>query len=436
MKLITTLLIFNCLNIFASEQVYDLKTLLNIAGRNNPISKQAREKVNEFDADTKLTLSGLFPTVGWTLQSTYEKAALYTGSATMNGDPYKLYSSDLKLTQTLYAYGSISAVKQADLNSKIQSLTVEIQERSLTQNIIQAFYQFIVNQQTYANYQKTQQIIKTSLTTANDRYRTGRGQLLDVLQVKTQLALIEPQIEQARVQAENSANQISYYLGEKERSSFKLQGKLKSLKLQDIQNKINVNDYHLPEYEVNKLQIQNLEYTKDMTYGKDLPVVKLTGDYYYTNYKKADLFSDNSNSWAIALSVNIPLFSGLSTQDEKHVLASQEIQLYEAKRDLENSLSLNQVTSLRNLQSTEVSLESAEKAVTLAEQSQVEAARNYRLATIDFLQFLTVEQSALQAKINLDQLKYQSIVAYLNYFSASGQPLSILVDILSDGGKI
>ena len=89
---------------------------------------------------------------------------------------------------------------------------------------------------------------------------------------------------------------------------------------------------------------------------------------------------------------------------------------------------------MRNLQTAETSLVSAQQAVDLAEASQKEASRNYRLATIDFLQFLSVEQAALQARTTLDQLKYQSIVAYSNYFAASGQSLSILVDILNDEG--
>ena len=91
-----------------------------------------------------------------------------------------------------------------------------------------------------------------------------------------------------------------------------------------------------------------------------------------------------------------------------------------------------QVSSLKNLQTSEASLVSSEAAVRLSEQSQNEAARLYKLSQIDFLQFLTVQQAALQAKTSLDQLKFQTILAYSNYFVATGQPLRKLVDILTD----
>lgn len=430
------LLFLNSPNIFSGEleTILDLKQVLKIAKANNPTLLLAKEKENEIDAQKKLTTSYLFPSVSWSLNGNYQKDAVYTGTPKFSGDPYNLYTSDLKLSQTLFAYGSVSAIKQIEYQKKIQVLSAEIQERTLTQNVIQSFYQFILYQHSLENLLKTQEIIQKSLSTANERYRIGRGQLLDVLQVKTQLALLSPQIENAKNQLETSANQLTFYMGEKERSKFKLKGSLKTLLLKNIQKHIDLKNFRLPEYEMNKLQLEAMEYTKDVTYAKDFPTVKLVGDYLYNNYKKSELFSDYSHAWAVQLQLNIPLFSGFSSQYERQQLISQETQLYHSKHDLEDSLSLNQVTSLRNLQTAEASLDSAATAASLAEQSQNEAHRNYKLATIDFLQFLTVEQAALQAKTALDQLKYQSIIAYANYFMASGQSLSVLVDILSDEG--
>ena len=422
---------------FGSDQLplLDLKQILNIAKENNPGLQAAKEKINQIEGQRKLASSYLYPVLNWSLGSAYQKDAVDTPSPKFNGDPYSIYNSDLKLSQTLYAYGSLSAVKQVEYDKKIQMLNVEIQDRTLVQNIIEAFYRFILNQHLVDNLLKTQDIIQKSLATASNRYKTGRGQLLDVLQVKTQLAFIHPQVDQARNQLEIAANQLAFYMGEKESTHFNLKGQLKTLNLIEIQKYINLKTFHIPEHEINHLQIESLDFTKDVTYGKNFPTLKLVGDYLYNNYKKADLFSAYSHSWSIQLQINIPLFSGLSSLDEKQVLNSEEAQLYRGKRDLENSLSLNQVTSLRNLQTSETSMVSAVQAAELAEESQKEANRNYRLATIDFLQFLTVEQASLQSKTTLDQLKYQSIVAYSNYFVASGQPLSILVDILTSEGR-
>jgi outer membrane protein TolC len=255
--------------------------------------------------------------------------------------------------------------------------------------------------------------------------------MLDILQVKTQLALIEPQIEQAKSQFVIAGQQLVNYMGEKENPNLKIKGRLRALLLKDVQKYIDLKNYRLPEYEVNQLQLTQLDFNRDVTLGKNFPTIKLLGDYLYTNYKKAEMFSDYSRAWVIQLQLSIPLFSGFSSNQEKAILNSQESQLRIAKHDLENSLVLKQVSSLRNLETTETSMVSSELAVKLADEAQNEASRLYKLSQIDFLQFLSVQQAALQAKSSLDQLKYQSIIAYTNYFVATGQPLNVLVDILT-----
>ncbi|MGZ3789157.1 MAG: TolC family protein, partial [Bacteriovorax sp.] len=278
------------------------------------------------------------------------------------------------------------------------------------------------------------EILQKSLATSNKRYQTGRGQMLDILQVKTQLALIEPQVELARSQFMIAGQQLVNFMGEKVQDNFKLKGRLKTLLFKNVQKYIDLKNFRLPEYEINQLQLTQLDYSRDVILGKHFPSIKLVGDYLYNNYKKSDLFSDYSHAWAIALQVNIPLFSGFSSNQEKSILASQDAQLRIARKDLENSLTLQQISSLRNLQTSETTLVSSEAAVKLAEEAQLEANRLYKLSQIDFLQFLTVQQAALQAKSSLDQLKFQSILSYSNYFVATGQSLDILVNVLTDEG--
>lgn len=418
--------------VFAESEVLTLKDVLKIAKENNPLLFLQKEKNNQFNAVKNLTKSPLYPELSWKLEGTYEKDAVYTGNPKFGGDNYNTYTSDLRLNQTLYAKGLFAAIKEADYALKIQNVNYEIEERKLTQSIIESFYRFILNQKNLESLLKTQEIIQKSLAISNKRYNTGRGQLLDILQVKTQLALIRPQVDQARNQFTIAAQQLIYFMGEKEHQNFKIKGQLKTLLLKNVQEYLDLKNYRLPEYELNKLQLSQLAATRDVTLGKNFPKLNLVGDYLYHNYKKSDLFSDYSHSWAVALQLNIPLFSGFSSNYEKSILASKQLQLQIARRDLENNLTLQQVSSLRNLEMSETSLASAEAAVKLAEESQLEASRIYQLAQIDFLQFLSVQQASLQARASFDQLRFQSIIAYSNYFVASGQSLDILVNILSD----
>lgn len=420
----------------ANSSTLDLKDVIKIAKEKNPKVLAARERVNQFDSQKSLTKSFIYPNVAWNLGGNYQKDAVYTGNPKFGGDPYNLYSSDLKLNQTLYQKGQISNVFVADFDKKIQEVNLEITERDLTASIIEAFYRFILNQNLLQYLTKNQDILQKSLSTSTSRYQKGRGQLLDILQVKTQLALVAPQIEQAKGQLVIAGQQLISFMGEDEHPDLKLKGRLKTLLLKDVQKYIDLKNFYLPEYQVNQLQLTQLDYSRDVVLGKHYPNIKLVGDYLYNNYKKSDLFSDYSHAWAIQVQLNIPLFSGLSSSYERSILASQESQLRIARNDLENSLSLKQVTSMRNLETSEISLVSSESAVKLADEAQTEAGRLYKLSQIDFLQYLSVQQAALQANSSLDQLKYQSIVAYSNYFVATGQPLNVLINILTEEAKL
>ncbi len=424
-------LIFNSLLASAEISVLGIKDVLKIAIDHNPKILAAKEKLFQYENQKSLNKSYLYPNLSWNFGGTYQKDALYNGSPKFNGDPYNFYSSDLKLNQLLYGKGALSAISLYDYDRKIQEATVELEERSLTQNVIESFYRYILNQQTLLNLQKNQDIIQKSLATSTKRYQMGRGQLLDILQVKTQLALLGPQIEQAKNQLVIASQQLINYMGISEGDEFKLKGSIRTLLLKDIKKVIDLNKFKLPEYEINRLQLAQLDYAKDVALAKDYPTVKFLGDYLYNNYKKSELFSDYSHAWAIQLQVSIPLFSGFSSGDQRSIINSQKNQLILARKDLEDSLSLKQISSLRNLETAETSLVSSELAVKLGEAAQAEASRIYKLSQIDFLQFLAVQQSALQAKSSLDQLKFQTVLAYSNYFVATGQPLSVLLDLLT-----
>ena len=430
------LIFFTTAGASATTPVLDLREVIQIARENNPKILALREKLNQYDSQQGLAKSNLYPSLSLNLGGSYQKDAVYTGSPKFGGDPYNIYTSDLKLNQTLYSKGAFSAVRQMQYDQKAQKVNLEIEERNLTQNIIEAFFRFILNQQSLENLLKSQDIIQKALATSNKRYQMGRGQLLDILQVKTQLALIQPQVEQAKGQLVIAGQQLIDYMGQKEHRDFKLKGRLKSLILKEVQKNIDHQNFRLPEYELNQLLLTQLDYERDVILGKNYPTIKLIGDYFYNNYKKSDLFSDYSNSWAVQVQLSIPLFSGFSSFQERSIISSRDAQLRINRNELENSLTSKQVTSLRNLETSEASLVFSESAVKLADEAQNEGARLYKLSQIDFLQFLTVQQAALQSKSSLDQLKFQSILAYSNYFVATGQSLSLLVDLLTKEVKL
>ena len=161
------ILILTSMDIFSAvDPALDLKQVIKVALQNNPTLQAAQEKLNQYEAQRNLSISSLYPTLTWNLGVAYLKDASYSGTPKFGGVAYDQYSSDLKLVQPLYSKGLYSAINVADYDKKIQVSAIEIEERSLTQNIIEAFYRLILNQQNFENLLKNQDIIQKSLITS------------------------------------------------------------------------------------------------------------------------------------------------------------------------------------------------------------------------------------------------------------------------------
>jgi|GEM_PF-497235 len=417
----------------AAGRIFDLKSAIAVARENNPTLKQYRETINQATASSDLTRTALFPVLNWNINAgPAQNSTLNVASPLFGGNSYNYYNTNLQLIQPLFVYGSFSAVDSAKFQVDINLKNVELQERSLDSQVIQAFYNVIYNKNLLQWRMETKPVVQKSLDVSTYRYKIGRAQLLDVLQAKTQLANLEPQIEQARAAFEAAGAQLATLLGLENIKSISVRGKMKTLLFKDVVRRVDLKKYYLPELEQNKLQIDQLVKARDVEMGKYWPTVKFTGTYGPTAYSQSDLWNPNAVAWSAYINVTFPLFQGFGSKYDAAVYTSQQLQLMHVRKQLEETIFNNQTTNKTNLDSTEVSLISAVLADKLAEESLQEAIRQYRLATIDFLQFLTIQQTALSTKSQVEQLKYASIAAYANYFVAMGQPLNQLVDLLTE----
>ena len=412
--------------------IITIKDAIDTAIKNNPAIIQAKEKLNQDREATSLIRASLFPTLNVVGTGLDKKDSTATSgvNAPFNGQPYNNYNIDLHLNQPLFGYGSLAAVRNADYDRQVDIVNVEIAERNLENQVIQAFYVVILDQKLLELLNRHLEVLQETLKTSQGRYQTGRGQLLDVLQVKTQIALLKPQIISAQNSIVTSAANLTTLMGGVPQNETKLRGKLVRVPLNLIDSRVDLTHTRLPELESIRLRRLQLNELKDQTLGKHFPSLALVGDVGSNSFTKADIFSSYSQFWSVGLQLTIPIFSGFSSSYEQRALASQDYQLESSARGETQTLQLAQLTARKTLESSDASLASAEEASNLARESVAEAKRNYRLATIDFLVFLTVQTSQLTADQSFFQTEYNTILAMANYFVASGQSLSKLVDLL------
>ena len=442
MKIIAKLILPMCLAatavLFSSKSQGDLSqapllTLhdaIETARSQNPALRQSKERIHQFEELVPLARASLLPNLSLIGNASIHKDAANGPTTRFGGDSYNLYQTDLRLIQPLFQVGILSGVSAAQKDREIRKLETAASARDITKSVVQTFYQAALYSRNVETLVRKQDIVRESVATATKREHTGRGQLLDVLQVKTQVALLDPQIASAKNQLDVAVATLANLLGDIEAHEIRIQAGLGTPTLAEVRRHIDLAHAYFPEIEKDQISIAQVEDQKRVALGQSLPNVSLSGDYIYNSSKKSDLFDSSSESWQIGLQLTIPIFSGLTTLYQQRSLASQQTQFELDRVNLRSQFYLQQVSSLKQLESADQSIRSGEEALRLATASSNEAKRNFRLATIDSLQFLSVEEALVQAEQSLNLSKYNYIVALTNYFVASGQPLDSLVALL------
>lgn len=430
--ILTSLLLHTSPVVAATEtpSILTLKSAIKMAQDKNPAILESHEKIHQLEAVVPQTRALILPNLSVIGTESSTKDAVGLGTAHFGGSAYNQYKADIKLTQPLFQYGTFAAIDSVKKDVQVQTISSEIATRDLTKNIILAYYNIVLNSYSVDTLVKQQKIVKESLATAEKRERSGRGQLLDVLQVKTQIALLQSQIEAARNLLQISVATLENLVGDPNIKILQIKESLEAPLIEQVDKSLNLQNFRLPELVKNEISMSQLSDQKNVVLGQSLPTLNFTGDIIYNSYTSSDLFDDMSRSYNLGIQLTIPLFSGFSSLYQRQSINSQYVQLEFERVNLVNQSTLQQITSRKNLESARDSIISGENALRLAQASIDEARKKYIFGTIDFLQFLQVEQSFIQATFSLYSSKYSYITALANYYSSWGQDLNQLADIL------
>lgn len=407
-----------------------LKQALETAFGANPSLKAARERETQAEADVPAVRSAILPKLTATVTGSRAKDAVNMGTPRFGGDPYNVYGSGLKLNQTLFQIGSFSAIDLAKKDFEISKLNSEITARDLTSGVIQSYYLVVLYSRNVETLIAQQKIAQEAVVTARRREHIGRGSALEVMQSKTQLALLDGQLETARNLLQEATASLANLMGDTSSDRYAIEDKMEAPEIAAIDPIIDLKNYKIPEITLSEINIEKVDEQKRILWGQNLPSLSLVGNYSFSNYVQSDLYDENGAAWSVGLELTIPLFSGFSTIYKQRSLDSQKAQYFFNKESVINQVSYQQITSRKKLETAYASIKSGKEALKLAVSSVNEARRNFNLANIDFLQFLSIQKDHVEAEQALNQYKYNYIVALTNYFAASGQDMGKLADLL------
>lgn len=423
----------------AEQKGYTISAAVNAALEHDPGVRGAREKKNEIEATYRMASSSLFPTLTNTDTAYIKKDQVNLGSSAFGGESYNYYQLQLTASQPLLDMALLPAIRAGDKQLEIAQYDVEIAERELAKNVVQSFYSLLLNQRKLAMLRRTEEVENKILATAKERYRIGRSKILDVLQIKTQLALLDPQISQTLSQIEIASANLANLVGAHNLKVISIHGTLDMPNMVEyakgLPARLKDAKIRLAELEKISKQLEQISDINSVTLAKHYPRLAMNGTWGRSSYTKSDLMEDYSTAWNVNLQVTIPLFSGLSSFHERKQLASREAQLEIQQSQSIDNASLNQITAEKNLIASSDVIVSSKLASEYARESLVEAEKEYRLSISDLISYLTVETSFLSAETAFDQAKFGFIDSISKFYIASGLPLLEFVQWLDTQGK-
>jgi outer membrane protein len=411
---------------------FTIQQSVNRALEKNPDVLKAREAIHQSEANEALAFTHVFPVVSGTLAASRLKASSDTNSPLFGGDPYNEYSARLDLTQPIYDSALFAAYRFARKDQEIRQYAEEIAERTLTESVVESFYSVLLNERLLRIYKEAQKVDQDTLAIAERYSRIGRAQKLDVLQLKTQVALLTPKIAQTESQMRTAAAQLATLLRSLDANAIRLQGAFVTPDAKWVKEMIEKARRDLPELQQARQTVNQFEDTRDVEMAVYWPKLNFVANAQRQGYTKHELIDDNSTSWGLSLQLNIPIFSGLGSFRQREALASQERQLELDETHTADTVSVSQIQTERDFEVAQTQLDSSREAAEYGVGSLKEAERTYRLQMINYLQYQASEQAYLDSQVGYLQAKYNYIVSLSKYFNAIGVPSSLLVAKLEE----
>lgn len=408
----------------------NLMDAVDLAVKHDPVLQRAGAGITEASAQGWLSFSEALPSLNGNLSYQRKKDSVLNGRALFNGDSYNSYEATLNAHQTLLARGFFSGIFAGRGLKPIKVLEYEIAQRKVVFDTIQLFFKILLTNKNLATYKKALSIHQQSLEEAQHRLKIGRGQRLDVLQSKTEIALLDPKVRKASNDLKTAAAELAKQIGKPEDLEMKLQGELKVPVLEDLKKLLEGSPTKIPEIEKAKLELENLKDQNTVILGQHWPRMDFEGSYGRTGYRKNDLTDGDATSWMAGINLSIPLFSGLSYIHERRSLEAKEAQSSFEEIRVRQEIALDQVKAREELDTAEAVIKSSKIAWELAEEALKEARRDYRVANIDYLQLLSTEQKLIDSELAWDQAQFDLITALTKYFTSCGYAPEILVKTL------
>ena len=397
-----------------------LEALVKEALSNNYNLEISAARVLQASAESRITGADRLPSIGAGLDGTRQRTETALGSNYSNN-----YQLGLNLSWELDLWGRLGNKQKASTATALASIAdYEAARLSLAVQVSKAWFNLKEATGQTEQAQKTVRAYRKNLNTLEARFQSGLSNSLELRQIRTELATSEAALKaRQRLQAQASRT-LELLLGRYPKAQLKSEGTLPNL-----QNPIPAGLpsqllERRPDLQAAELRIRAAEYSVRASRKEFLPRLSLTGSAGTTSDAFENLLDQNYSVANLVGNLTQPLFQGGRIRAG---LDRTKSQLAQAEASYHN-IALQAFLEVENTLTSGYYLR-REAAKTLLANTEASAAEElawerYRNGTLDFINVLTSQRSAANARSRYLTIQNQLLQNRLDCLLALGGPFN------------
>ena len=323
------------------------------------------------------------------------------------------------------------ALKKAKASMKASLADLESVRQDIELNVTAAYLQILCDQENLSSAREMASMLESQMDKIQTMVELGRVTEADLLQIMSQHYAALNDVAAAEGQCRLSKMELCQLLEIQDWEYFAIEpieaDDNDGMQLFPITNSITVesrSEYRSAEAGVEvarrNLQIASSSYYPTLSlsagYGtsysgaRQKAVQNPDGTYRYEAYPFFRQYLDNGSSY-LSLSLNIPIFSGMSTRNSVRRAKNASLDAQYALQAVRKQLSKEYEQALIEYQTSCRQYETAKEQLAYAEEAARMMTEKYNLGKIDFTSWNTVMTELAKAKYNLSNTAYRNEMA-------------------------
>jgi outer membrane protein len=367
---------------------YDIEQAVTLAGNQNPDIQIARKKVEAAKGGLLEARSGYLPSVVST--GLFREFQHQSESILRNEE----YNASIRLVQNLYSGGAVPAqVAIGKLNLEKQELELQAVQDRVRMDVRVAFNELLLNQAKVHVREQSVGVLDEELKTQRDRFTAGTVGQLNVSRAEVALANEQPQLVDARTQANNSYLHLSELCGFDPKTQPSIVGQLQyHPRHPDLNECLARADTDRPEIRSRQIDVAIEEFQEKLDLSETKPTLEAFSGYEVYNERDPTVGHEFNHGYVVGLNARWHIFDGFATRGRIIATRARRDAALQSLEAMRRSCASDVRSAFLDLQQSDHVLESETRNVQTADES-LEIAKtnaNAGLATqLDVLQAST-----------------------------------------------